>query len=69
MDVCKKTFKCWFSVFSFQQEYLIKLGNTECHPEQFLERRSKLDKLLIIIQNEDIAGFIHKVDSSTEFLT
>jgi len=26
-----------------------------------LERRSKLDKLLIIIQNEDIAGFIHKV--------
>ncbi|XP_047387410.1 protein TASOR isoform X7 [Sciurus carolinensis] len=45
------------------KEYLIKLGNTECHPEQFLERRSKLDKLLIIIQNEDIAGFIHKVPS------
>ncbi|XP_057562337.1 protein TASOR isoform X4 [Hippopotamus amphibius kiboko] len=43
------------------KEYLIKLGNTVCHPEQFLERRSKLDKLLIIIQNEDIAGFIHKV--------
>ncbi|XP_075406136.1 protein TASOR isoform X9 [Tenrec ecaudatus] len=43
------------------REYLIKLGNTECHPEQFLERRSELDKLLIIIQNEDIAGFIHKV--------
>ncbi|XP_048211723.1 protein TASOR isoform X3 [Perognathus longimembris pacificus] len=43
------------------KEYLVKLGNTECHPEQFLERRSKLDKLLIIIQNEDIAGFIHKV--------
>ncbi|XP_060059060.1 protein TASOR isoform X2 [Erinaceus europaeus] len=43
------------------KEYLIKLGNTECHPEQFLERRSQLDKLLIIIQNEDIAGFIHKV--------
>ncbi|XP_036286702.1 protein TASOR isoform X3 [Pipistrellus kuhlii] len=43
------------------KEYLIKLGNTECHPEQFLERRSKIDKLLIIIQNEDIAGFIHKV--------
>ncbi|XP_030741457.1 protein TASOR isoform X10 [Echinops telfairi] len=43
------------------KEYLIKLGNTECHPEQFLERRSELDKLLIIIQNEDIAGFIHKV--------
>ncbi|XP_032146125.1 protein TASOR isoform X3 [Sapajus apella] len=43
------------------KDYLIKLGNTECHPEQFLERRSKLDKLLIIIQNEDIAGFIHKI--------
>ncbi|KAM4882652.1 protein TASOR isoform 3-T3 [Thomomys bottae] len=43
------------------KEYLTKLGNTECHPEQFLERRSELDKLLIIIQNEDIAGFIHKV--------
>ncbi|XP_023571499.1 protein TASOR [Octodon degus] len=43
------------------KEYLTKLGNTECHPEQFLERRSKLDKLLIIIQNEDIASFIHKV--------
>ncbi|XP_008259041.2 protein TASOR isoform X2 [Oryctolagus cuniculus] len=43
------------------KEYLTKLGNTECHPEQFLERRSQLDKLLIIIQNEDIADFIHKV--------
>uniref|UniRef100_A0A8C6QL20 Transcription activation suppressor n=1 Tax=Nannospalax galili TaxID=1026970 RepID=A0A8C6QL20_NANGA len=43
------------------KEYLIKLGNTECHPDHFLERRSNLDKLLIIIQNEDIAGFIHKV--------
>ncbi|KAH0514850.1 Protein TASOR [Microtus ochrogaster] len=42
-------------------EYLTKLGNTECHPDQFLERRSTLDKLLIIIQNEDIADFIHKV--------
>ncbi|EDL75058.1 rCG39181 [Rattus norvegicus] len=44
-----------------ETEYLTKLGNTECHPDQFLERRSNLDKLLIIIQNEDIAGFIHKV--------
>ncbi|KAL1781235.1 TASOR isoform X1 [Sigmodon hispidus] len=43
------------------KEYLIKLGNTECHPDQFLERRSTFDKLLIIIQNEDIANFIHKV--------
>lgn len=62
MNVCQKNLFNIDLTFSLQQEYLIKLGNTECHPEQFLERRSKLDKLLIIIQNEDIAGFIHKVD-------
>ncbi|XP_009474692.1 PREDICTED: protein FAM208A [Nipponia nippon] len=43
------------------KEYLTKLGNTECHPEQFLKRRASLDKLLIIIQNEDIANLIHKI--------
>ncbi|NXA33359.1 TASOR protein, partial [Eudromia elegans] len=43
------------------KEYLTKLGNTECHPEQFLKRRAVLDKLLIIIQNEDIANLIHKI--------
>ncbi|KAM6256839.1 protein TASOR isoform 2-T2 [Porphyrio hochstetteri] len=43
------------------KEYLAKLGNTECHPEQFLKRRADLDKLLIIIQNEDIANLIHKI--------
>ncbi|XP_067400289.1 protein TASOR isoform X2 [Emydura macquarii macquarii] len=43
------------------KEYLTKLGNTECHPEQFLKRRAALDKLLIIIQNEDIASLIHKI--------
>ncbi|NWZ69196.1 TASOR protein, partial [Acrocephalus arundinaceus] len=43
------------------KEYLRKLGNTECHPEQFLQRRDNLDKLLIIIQNEDIANLIHKI--------
>ncbi|XP_023791178.1 protein TASOR isoform X1 [Cyanistes caeruleus] len=43
------------------KEYLRRLGNTECHPEQFLKRRAKLDKLMIIIQNEDIANLIHKV--------
>ncbi|NXX35462.1 TASOR protein, partial [Nicator chloris] len=42
------------------KEYLRKLGNTECHPEQFLKRADK-DKLLIIIQNEDIANLIHKI--------
>ncbi|NXH22958.1 TASOR protein, partial [Bucco capensis] len=43
------------------KEYLTKLGNTECHPEQFLKRRAALDKLLIIIQNEDIANLVHKI--------
>ncbi|NXR32017.1 TASOR protein, partial [Zosterops hypoxanthus] len=43
------------------KEYLRKLGNTECHPEQFLQRRDCSDKLLIIIQNEDIASLIHKI--------
>ncbi|NXV82806.1 TASOR protein, partial [Atlantisia rogersi] len=43
------------------KEYLTKLGNIECHPEQFLKRRADLDKLLIIIQNEDIANLIHKI--------
>ncbi|NXJ25491.1 TASOR protein, partial [Dicrurus megarhynchus] len=43
------------------KEYLRKLGNTECHPEQFLKRRADTDKLLIIIQNEDIANLIHKI--------
>ncbi|KGL80230.1 Protein FAM208A, partial [Tinamus guttatus] len=43
------------------KEYLTKLGNTECCPEQFLIRRAALDKLLIIIQNEDIANLIHKI--------
>ncbi|KAM6414009.1 protein TASOR isoform 2-T2 [Rhynochetos jubatus] len=43
------------------KEYLTKLGNAECHPEEFLKRRAALDKLLIIIQNEDIANLIHKI--------
>ncbi|KAF4799427.1 Protein TASOR [Turdus rufiventris] len=43
------------------KEYLRNLGNTECHPEQFLKSRADSDKLLIIIQNEDIANLIHKI--------
>ncbi|NXT12242.1 TASOR protein, partial [Prunella fulvescens] len=42
------------------KEYLRRLGNTECHPEEFLKRADS-DKLLIIIQNEDIANLIHKI--------
>ncbi|XP_053845378.1 protein TASOR isoform X1 [Vidua macroura] len=44
------------------KEYLRRLGNTECHPEEFL-KSDNLDKLLIIIQNEDIANLIHKIPS------
>ncbi|XP_008103458.1 protein TASOR isoform X4 [Anolis carolinensis] len=66
-DVQKNTVK--FYIYEEQEstlckeikEYLTKLGNTECHPEQFLRRRADLDKLLIIIQNEDIANLIHKI--------
>ncbi|XP_057888008.1 protein TASOR isoform X3 [Melospiza georgiana] len=43
------------------KEYLRKLGNTECHPEEFLRRGDNSEKLLIIIQNEDIANLIHKI--------
>ncbi|OCT57783.1 hypothetical protein XELAEV_18003039mg [Xenopus laevis] len=43
------------------KEYLLKLGNTECRPEKFLESKTKADKLLIIIQNEDIPNCIHRV--------
>ncbi|XP_053152263.1 protein TASOR isoform X2 [Hemicordylus capensis] len=43
------------------KEYLLDLRNTECHPEQFLKKRAEFDKLLIIIQNEDIASLIHKI--------
>ncbi|CAL8325414.1 unnamed protein product [Merluccius merluccius] len=43
------------------KEYLISLGNRECSPQTFLENSSSLDKLLIIIQNEDIAAHVHKI--------
>ncbi|NWS98614.1 TASOR protein, partial [Mionectes macconnelli] len=43
------------------KDYLIKLGSTECHPEQFLKRIADTDKLFLIIQNEDIANLIHKI--------
>lgn len=59
----------WKNRFSFNnppppvcpKEYLKSLGNSECSPQTFLENSSSLDKLLIIIQNEDIAAHVHKV--------
>uniref|UniRef100_A0A672HN73 Transcription activation suppressor b n=1 Tax=Salarias fasciatus TaxID=181472 RepID=A0A672HN73_SALFA len=41
--------------------YLKSLGNSECSPQSFLENSGSLDKLLIIIQNEDIAAHVHKI--------
>ncbi|CAB1329264.1 unnamed protein product [Coregonus sp. 'balchen'] len=43
------------------KEYLMSLGNTECNPQTFLEKNSSLDKLLIIIQNEDISSHVNKI--------
>lgn len=54
------TITCFLSV---TKEYLKSLGNSECSPQTFLENSSSLDKLLIIIQNEDIAAHVHKVRS------
>ncbi|KAI4881039.1 hypothetical protein NFI96_027968 [Prochilodus magdalenae] len=43
------------------KEYLKRLGNSECDPQTFLEKKDSQDKLLIIIQNIDIANHIHKI--------
>uniref|UniRef100_A0A671KSX6 Protein TASOR-like n=1 Tax=Sinocyclocheilus anshuiensis TaxID=1608454 RepID=A0A671KSX6_9TELE len=45
------------------KEYLKKLGNLECNPHGFLEKSSSQDKLLVIIQNMDIAAQVHKIPS------
>ncbi|XP_050950543.1 protein TASOR isoform X6 [Labeo rohita] len=45
------------------KEYLKKLGNLECNPHGFLEKNSSQDKLLVIIQNVDIAAQVHKIPS------
>ncbi len=52
------------SLLSVTKEYLKSLGNSECSPQTFLENSGSLDKLLIIIQNEDIAAHVHKVWSA-----
>ncbi|XP_072328552.1 protein TASOR isoform X1 [Scyliorhinus torazame] len=69
-DVQKNTVKFYIyevektSVCAEIKEYLTGLGNKECHPEDFLKKKDgSMDKLLIIIQNEDIASHIHKIPS------
>ncbi|XP_066452651.1 protein TASOR isoform X2 [Eleutherodactylus coqui] len=48
------------------KDYLRKLGNVQCYPDQYVHSKPISDKLLIIIQNEDIAHSIHKIPSLTE---
>uniref|UniRef100_A0A8B9JPC5 Transcription activation suppressor a n=1 Tax=Astyanax mexicanus TaxID=7994 RepID=A0A8B9JPC5_ASTMX len=43
------------------KEYLKRLGNSECDPQTFIEKKDNQDKLLIIIQNIDIAAHVHKI--------
>ncbi|XP_058230275.1 protein TASOR isoform X2 [Hemibagrus wyckioides] len=43
------------------KDYLTRLGNPECDPQAFLEKKDSQDKLLIVIQNIDIAAHIHKI--------
>ncbi|XP_066554357.1 protein TASOR [Amia ocellicauda] len=66
-DVQKNTVKFYIhseeesDVCTEIKEYLMRLGNAECDPQSFLESKNNLDKLLIIIQNEDIAAHVHKI--------
>ncbi|KAK1161554.1 protein TASOR-like [Acipenser oxyrinchus oxyrinchus] len=66
-DVQKNTLKFYIhaeeesTVCTEIKKYLMRLGNAECNPQNFLEKNSSLDKLLIIIQNEDIAANIHEI--------
>lgn len=55
------------SLLSVTKGYLKSLGNSECSPQTFLENSSSLDKLLIIIKNEDIAAHVHKVKGPSDF--
>ncbi|XP_073430237.1 protein TASOR isoform X2 [Dendrobates tinctorius] len=48
------------------KDYLTKLGNIHCHPDQYVHGSSAFDKLLIIIHNEDIEKNIHTIPSLTE---
>ncbi|XP_040264634.1 protein TASOR isoform X1 [Bufo bufo] len=48
------------------KDYLTQLGNVQCYPEQYVLSSAISDKLLIIIQNEDIPHSIHTIPSLTE---
>lgn len=44
------------------QKHLLKQGNREQNPLDFLSQENADCRLLIIIKNKDIAGHIHKVN-------
>ncbi|XP_061115156.1 protein TASOR [Conger conger] len=46
---------------SSPQEYLRALGKEECDPEAFLQRPGGTDRLLVVMENQDIATHLHKV--------
>ncbi|XP_073500703.1 protein TASOR isoform X2 [Phyllobates terribilis] len=48
------------------KNYLTKLGNIHCHPDQYVHSSSAFDKLLIVIHNEDIEKNVHTIPSLTE---
>ncbi|XP_062264804.1 uncharacterized protein tasora isoform X1 [Platichthys flesus] len=43
------------------REHMLKQGNTEQSPVTFLNHENPDNRLLVIIQNKDIAGHIHKI--------
>ncbi|KAL0978818.1 hypothetical protein UPYG_G00176120 [Umbra pygmaea] len=43
------------------KEYLQRMGNIERSPVSFLEKETRNDKLMVLIQNKDIAAHVHKI--------
>ncbi|XP_062842638.1 protein TASOR [Trichomycterus rosablanca] len=54
--VDEKSDVCWEI-----KEYLTRLGNPECDPQTFVMKKESQDKLLIVIQNIDIASSVHTI--------
>ncbi|XP_029286862.1 protein TASOR isoform X3 [Cottoperca gobio] len=43
------------------KEYLLKQGNTEQSPLTFLNQENSADRMLVVINNKDIAGHVRKI--------
>ncbi|XP_050930559.1 LOW QUALITY PROTEIN: protein TASOR [Lates calcarifer] len=48
-------------VYEDVKEHLLKQGNVEQSPVDFLNQESSDNRLLVVIKNKDIAGHIHKI--------